>query len=71
MKNCDIFLIFAENIDRVYTLEAPLWSTYDLCIKAKIKENMYTPINPRFAIKVGCRGVTLIRTCYPDLTSIR
>ena len=23
MKNCDIFLIFAQNIDRGYTLELP------------------------------------------------
>ena len=23
MKNCDTFLIFAQNIDRVYTLEPP------------------------------------------------
>ena len=23
MKNCDIFLIFAQNIDRGYTLEPP------------------------------------------------
>ena len=23
MKNCDIFLIFAQNIDRGYTLETP------------------------------------------------
>ena len=25
MKNCDIFLIFAQNIDRGYTLEPPQW----------------------------------------------
>ena len=25
MKKCDIFLIFAQNIDRGYTLELPQW----------------------------------------------
>ena len=25
MKKCDIFLIFAQNIDRGYTLEPPRW----------------------------------------------
>ena len=25
MKKCDIFLIFAQNIDRGYTLEPPQW----------------------------------------------
>ena len=33
MKMCDIFLIFAQNIDRGYTLEPP----HNLCFKAKIK----------------------------------
>ena len=56
MKNCDIFLIFAQNIaDRVYTLEPPslseavLMSTHDLCFRAKIGK-MYTPVNPNFTI---------------------
>ena len=42
MKNCDIFLIFAQNIDRGYTLErlteAFLTSAYDLCFKAKMRK---------------------------------
>ena len=36
MKNCDIFLIFAQNIDRRYTLEAVLTSNNNLCFGAKI-----------------------------------
>ena len=31
---------------------------------------MYTPVNPSFTIiyiiKVGCKGVYITRTCYPD-----
>ena len=42
MKNCDIFLIFAQNIDCGYTLEPPseavLTSTHTLCLRAKIRK---------------------------------
>ena len=41
MKNCDIFLIFAQNIDR---------GTHDLCFRAKIRKKIYTPVNPSFTI---------------------
>ena len=53
-KNFDIFLIFAQNIDRGYTLEPPrrggsneypqsmFWS--------KNKKNRYTPAYPSFSI---------------------
>ena len=71
MKNCDVFLIFAQNIDCGYTLEPPqrggsneypqsmFWS------KNK-KKNVY-PSKPHFFyIKVGCKGVFITRTCYPD-----
>ena len=53
MKNCDIFLIFAQNIDRGYTLElseAVPTSTNDLCFRAKIRTKMKTPVNPSFSI---------------------
>ena len=36
MKKCEIFLNFAQNIDRWYT-EAVLTSTHDLCFRAKIR----------------------------------
>ena len=49
MKKCEIFLNFAQNIDRWYT-EAVLTSTHDLCFRAKIRKKMYTPVNPSFTI---------------------
>ena len=70
-KIFDIFLIFAQNIDCGYTLEPPqrggsneypqsmFWS--------KNKKNMFTRVNPTFFyINVGCKGVFITRTCYPD-----
>ena len=53
MKNCNIFHIFAQNIDCGYTLdgsndsEAALTSTQNLCFRAKIRK-MNTPVNPSF-----------------------
>ena len=44
MKNCDIFLVFAQNIDCGYSLEPPQ------CFKAK-KRKMYIPVNPSFTIR--------------------
>ena len=76
MKNFDIFLIFAQNIDCGYTLETPqrggsneypqsmFWS--------KKKEKYVYPSKPHFFyIKVGCKGVFITRTCYPDVFSER
>ena len=40
MKNCDIFLIFAQNID----CEAVLTSTHNLCFRAKIRKNECIPL---------------------------
>ena len=61
MKICDIFLIFAPNIDRGYTLEplteAVLTSTLDLCFRAKIRKNVYPCKTQFYYIKVGCKGV--------------
>ena len=37
MKNCDIFLIFAKNIDCGYTLE-PHHNTHNLCFRANIRK---------------------------------
>ena len=37
VKNCDIFLIFAQNIDCGYT-EAVLTRTHNLCFRAKIRK---------------------------------
>ena len=51
MEKCDIFLIFAQNIDHGYTLEphqeAVQVSTHNLCFRANTKI-MYTLVNPNF-----------------------
>ena len=50
LKNCDIFLFFAHNINCGYLLEPPLTGTHNQCFRAKIRKIMYTPVNPSFAI---------------------
>ena len=70
-ENFDIFLIFAQNIDCVYTLEPPrrggsneypqsmFWS--------KNKKNRYTAANPSFSIyKVGFKWVYITWTCFTN-----
>ena len=53
-KKCDIFLIFAQNIDRGYTLEPPQWggpNEYPQSMfSSKNKKKMYTRVNPSFTI---------------------
>ena len=71
-KIFDIFLIFAQNIDCGYTLEPPRRGSSNeypqsmFCIKNK--KNRYTvPCIPQFCyIKVGFKGVYIIRTCFRD-----
>ena len=59
MKNCEIFLVFAQNIDCGYSLEPPQF------FKAKKRKNVY-PCKPQFYYqKVGCKWVFIKRTCYP------
>ena len=53
MKNCDVFVIFAQNID----CEAVLTSTHNLCFRAKIRKNVYPCKHQFYYIKVGCKGV--------------
>ena len=72
MKIFDIFLIFAQNIDCGYTSEPPhrggsneypqsmFWS--------KNKKKYVYPRHHFLYIKVGCKGVFITRTCYPDGT---
>ena len=53
-KNLIFFLIFAQNIDCVYTLEPPRRGVY--------------PCIPQFSyIKVGFKGVYITRTCFRDV----
>ena len=54
-----LFRIFAQKIDRGYTLE-PLQCTHDYCFRATCKHQFYY-------IKVGCKGVCITRTCYHDV----
>ena len=48
--------------------EAVLTSTHDLCFGAKIRKNVYPCKSQFYYIKVGCKGVFITRTCYPDDT---
>ena len=62
-----ISFIFAQNIDREYTLEPPLTSTHDLCFRAKIRKNNVYPGTPKLHyIKMGFKGVISTWACYPD-----
>ena len=64
MKIFDIFFIFAQNIDLWYTV---LMSTYNLCLRAKKRKTLY-PYKPQFYyIEVGCKGVYITQTCYPNV----
>ena len=52
MKNFDIFLIFAQNIDCGYTLERPCRggsNEYPVCFGSQIRK-IDTPVNPSFTI---------------------
>ena len=58
MKNCDIFLTFAQNIDCRYPLEPPreavLTSTHNLFFLSRNKKNTVYPGKPQFYyIKMG------------------
>ena len=54
LKNSDIFLISAQNIDCRYSLEPPRRGGsneyHNLCFWAEIRKIMYTPVNPSFTI---------------------
>ena len=66
LKNFDIFLLFAQNMDCGYTLEPVLTSTHNLMFGAKIREIGIPLQTPVFYIKVGFKGVYMSRTCFPD-----
>ena len=54
MKNSDIFLISAQNIDYRYSLEPPRWGGSNeypqSMFWAEIRKIMYTHVNPSFTI---------------------
>ena len=64
MKNCDIFLIFAQNIDCGYSLEPPRRCgsneyPQSMFLTRNKKNNVY-PCKPQFySIKVGFKGVRI------------
>ena len=71
-KNRHFFLIFAQNIDCGYTFnrlgEGVLTSTDNLCFGAKIRKigiPLRTSVLSQY-IKVGYKGVYVIRTRFPD-----
>ena len=41
-------------------------STHNLCFRAKLRKNVYPCKSQFYYIKVGCKGVSIMRTCYPD-----
>ena len=46
--------------------ESVLRSTHNLCFRAKIRKNVFAGKPPFYYIKVGCKGVYITGTCYPD-----
>ena len=65
MKNCDSFLIFAQNIDCGCTLEPPQRVPSIYVLKQNKKKCI--PGKPQFYnIKAGCRGVYISGTCLHD-----
>ena len=67
----DIFLIFAQNIDRGYTFEPHRRGGsnkyHNLCFGPKIRKIDILLHTPIFYIKVELKGVFLARTCFPDV----
>ena len=74
MKIFDIFLIFAQNIDCRYTLEPPQRggsNEYPQSMFCSKNKKYVYPSKPHFfSIKVGCKGVFVTRTCYPDGSTV-
>ena len=69
IKNSDIFLISAQNIDRGYSLEPPRQggsNEYQQSMfSSKMRKIMYTPVNPSFTIKKwGLMGSKLYRRVF-------
>ena len=72
MKNSDIFLISAQNIDCRYSLEPPRWGGsneyHNLWVWFRNKKNNVYPYKPQFCyMKVGFMGVKIIKACFRDV----
>ena len=74
IKNSDIFLVSAQNIDSGYSLELPQWGSSNeypksMFLSRNKKYNVY-PCKPQFYyIKVGFKGVKIIKACFRDSRS--
>ena len=66
MKNCDFVFFLLKTAGKNIACGAVLTSTHKLCFRAKIKEHEYPCKSHFYYIKVGCKGVYIIRTCYHD-----
>ena len=70
-KNSNIFHISAQNIDCRYSLELPHWGgsnkyPQSMFLSRNKKNNVY-PCKPQFyCIKVGFKGVSIIKACFRD-----
>ena len=72
MKKCYILLIFAQNIDRGYTLEEPQCTNeyQQSMYRAKNKKKMKNPCKPQFyCIKVGCKTAITLTPPTVDLSA--
>ena len=71
IKNSNIFHIFAQNIDCGYSLEPPRRGgsneyPQSMFLSRNKKNNVY-PYKPQFYyIKVGFKGVKIIKVCFRD-----
>ena len=71
IKNFDIFHISAQNIDCGYPLEPPRRdgsNEYQQCMfKSRNKKNNVYSCKPQFYyIKVGFKGINIIKACFRD-----
>ena len=63
-KKKDIFLIFAQNIDCVYSLEPPRRGGSNEYSQSMFCSKVY-PCKPQlFYVIVGCKGVYIIWICF-------
>ena len=61
-NNYDIFSIFAQNIDCVYTLEPPCRDGFN-----EYPQSMFWSKNKKALLyKIGYNEVYISRTCFPD-----
>ena len=71
IKNSDIFHISAQNIDCGYSLEPPRrGGSYEypqsMFLRRNNKNNVYPCKSQFYYIKVGFKGVKIIKVCFRD-----